>query len=67
MGIFAEYPGDKVYTDVAGHQRIVSPTQSNFDGSWYYIYSWASCTDECKRCNSAEQDDYAGERWDEDY
>jgi len=62
---FTEYPGEKVYMDAAGHQRVVSPTQSKHDGSWFYIYSWASCTDECPRCNSDEQDDYCGESWDE--
>jgi hypothetical protein len=63
---FPEFPGDKVYMDAAGHQRIVSPTRSNFDGSWFYIYSYASCTDECPHCNSSEQDDYAGESYWED-
>jgi hypothetical protein len=67
MAPFAEYPGDKVYMDAAGHQRVVSPQRSKHDGTWFYVYSWASCTDECPRCNSSEQDDYAGERWDDDY
>lgn len=65
MATFTEYPGEMVYTDAAGHQRIVTPTRSNFDGSWYYIYSTAPCTDECPVCNSDEQDDYCGEVWDE--
>ena len=67
MSTTIEYPGSKVYTDVAGHQREVHPTQSKFDGSWFYVYSFASCTDECPRCNSSEQEDYCGESWDEDY
>lgn len=67
MNTFAEYPGEKVYTDSAGHQRIVTPTQSKFDKTWFYIYSTAGCTDECTACNSPEQDDYAGERWDDEY
>lgn len=64
---FTEFPGDKVYMDAAGHQRIVSPTQSRFDLSWFYIYSTAGCTDECPACNSYEQDDYCGEYEGEDY
>ncbi len=67
METFTECPGSKVYTDAAGHQREVYPNLSKFDGTWFYVYSLASCTDECTRCNSSEQDDYCGERWDEDY
>jgi hypothetical protein len=53
MATSPEYPGEKVYMDAAGHQRIVTPTRSKFDGSWYYVYSFASCTDECLQLGRA--------------
>lgn len=65
MATFTEYPGEKVYMDGAGHQRVATPQQSRFDNTWFYVWSFAQCTDECPACNSPEQDDYCGESWDE--
>lgn len=67
MATFKEYPGVKVYTDGAGHRREMDATYLPKMQEWTYVYSTAPCADECPVCNSDEQDDYAGERWDEDY
>lgn len=66
MNTFKEYPGTKVYGDAAGHEREVSPQFSQYSQEWFYVYSLAGCTDNCPRCNSSEQDDYAGESYWED-
>lgn len=45
--IFKEYPGPKTYTAGNGHRMEVEPQQSRFDGTWFYVYSFAGHSDSC--------------------
>lgn len=64
-----EYPGEKTYYAANGHEMVVSPQQSKHDGSWFYVYAFASHSDSCA-CITADGDygsmeSYAGEVWNE--
>lgn len=61
-GTFKEYPGVYTYGSADGHKREAHPTQLK-SGEWVYVWAWAGCADDCKACNSPEQDDYCGDRW----
>lgn len=54
---FTNYPGEKVYGAADGHERVVTPTFSQFDGKWFYIYALSSHSDGC-HCASWDVDDF---------
>lgn len=65
QGPFDTYPGVYVYVAADGHKREAHPHQFK-NGKWDYIWSFAGCANDCAACGSGEQDDYAGERWDDE-
>ncbi len=52
-----DYPGEKVYRDMRGHEMVVSPHFSTFEGKWFYVYALASHSGECD-CDTWDVDDW---------